>query len=453
MKTSILTEAKGILALATPIILASLVQVLMHLTDMLMLGRYDSVQFAAAGLAGAMWYTALLIIIGSLQGVAAIIANQIGEGREDKVANTFQQGVWLAIGVALLTTLVIPLCGRLLLISDVQAQITYHALQYLDIMALTLPAASAYMVMRYFSEGIEFVYPMMVIQIVILPLNFIGNYALIYGNWGFPELGLRGAGWSTVIGFYLSAIALFLVVRYSKRALRYKPFAAFSKPKWAPIKMQLALGAPIAASLFLEHSLFLASFVMMGYIGTIEAAAHNIAMSYTELTFMVPMGIASALTVKVGNARGRKELGLAKLRGWTGIGLAAVFMLFSALVILLFRNQIVTLYTPDNDIILLAAGFLILAAIFQVSDGTQVAAAGALRGMEDTRITMYVCLIAYWLIGLPVSALLGFTFGYEGEGIWSGLIVGLTVASLLMIWRFKWIVWFESKQADFNLNK
>lgn len=437
--------------LATPIILASLLQVLMHLTDMLMLGHYDSVQFAAAGLAGAIWYTALLVIIGSLQGVAVIIANQLGEAKDAKVADTFQQGIWLAVGIALLTTLSMPLFGRLLLLSDVQADITYHALQYLDIMALTLPAATAYMIMRYFSEGIEFVYPMMLIQLVILPLNFIGNYALIYGNWGFPEMGLRGAGWSTVIGFYLSAVTLYLVLRHSKRSIKFKPFSEFVKPDWKPIKVLLVLGAPIATSMFLEHSLFLTSFIMMGYIGIVESAAHNVAMSYSELTFMVPLGIASALTVKVGNARGRKELDLAKLRGWTGIGLAGLFMLFSALMIMLFRTQIVNLYTADSEIIILATSFLIFAAIFQVSDGTQVTAAGALRGMKDTRITMYVCLLAYWFVGLPVSALLGFTLGYGGIGIWSGLIVGLTVASILMMWRLKWILNFESSVGTGNL--
>jgi MATE family multidrug resistance protein len=444
LQHSIVSEAKGLILLATPIVLASMAQILMHLTDMLMLGRYNSEQFAAAGIAGAMWFVPMLVIMGSLQGVSALIANAIGETSDHKVAKLFQHGCWLAVGIALITTLMLPLIARMLLFTDIQTEIVNHTMAYLDILALTLPAATAYTIMRFYAEGIEYVMPMLIIQLIILPLNFLGNYALIYGNWGFPELGIRGAGYSSVFGFWLSAVMLYVALKRSKRTQHYQPFVSFTKPQWKPIKVILMLGLPIAASMFLEHTLFLASFIMMGYFGTLEAAAHNIAMNYTEITFMVPLGIASALTVKVGNARGRGELSLVKLRGWTGISLAAFFMFLSVFAILLFRHQIAAFYTPDQEIVSLAATFLIFAAIFQISDGTQVAAAGALRGMEDTRITMHISLFAYWLIGLPVTVLFGFSLGFGGVGIWLGLIAGLTIAAILMCWRFRWIIHHES---------
>ncbi len=448
MPHSIHTEAKGLVFLAAPIILTLLVQVLMHLTDMLMLGRYDAVQFAAAGLGGTLWFVPLLLLMGSLQGVAALIANAIGEGNALQVKHTFQQGMWIAIGLAVLATILLPLIARSLLLTDVRPEISMHAIGYLDILAFAVPAVSLYMAMVYYCEGIEFVYPMLLIQLCILPLNFIGNYALIFGHWGFPELGLRGAGTSTVINTYIGAIALYLFLRNSPRAQHYQPFSTFSKPKWPAIKMILALGLPIAVSMFLEHSIFMASFVMMGHIGVLAAAAHNVAMSYTELIFMVPMGLASATMVKVGNARGRKDFPLMRMRAWIGVGLAALFMLLSAMVILLFKQHIAGFYTNETDIVALGASLLLFAAIFQLSDGVQVTAAGALRGLEDTRVTMVICLVAYWLVGLPLSAYFGFRLADGGPGIWKGLIVGLTVAAVLMVWRLRWALAREQHLAN-----
>lgn len=436
MTNSYFREARGLIRLAAPIALTTLLQEAMGFIDIIMLGRYDATQFAASGLGTSIWLFGLLAITGSLMGTSALIANRVGADNPDGVRNLYRQSLWLALMLGFIALLALPWLARLLPFAGVQSELIPHVIDYIQITAFSMPALALYMSMRFFSEGIEWPIPMMLIALLMLPLNTIGNYFLIFGNGGFPELGLKGAAISTTIGVNLSALLLWLVLRYAKPYHVYRAATAYSSPDLKIIGRILMLSIPIAASMMLEHGFFLATYVLAGKISVLTAAAHNIAINYAAMMFVIPLGIASATAVKVGNALGRGSFNYAKFRGWTGISVAAFFMLCSACVLLLFNEQIARIYTTDPGIIKPAAGLLMIAALFQLSDGIQVSAAGALRGFEDTAIPMLINLVAYWVIGLPLAAYLAFSRNLDANGLWIGLICGLTVAACLLVRRF-----------------
>ncbi|RLA22647.1 MAG: hypothetical protein DRQ62_07680, partial [Gammaproteobacteria bacterium] len=390
MTNSYFREARGVILLAAPIALTTLLQEAMGFIDIIMLGRYDATQFAASGLGTSIWLFGLLAITGSLMGTSALIANRVGADNPDGVRNLYRQSLWLALMLGFIALLALPWLARLLPFAGVQNELVPHVIDYIQITAFSMPALALYMSMRFFSEGIEWPIPMMLIALLMLPLNTIGNYFLIFGNGGFPELGLKGAAISTTIGVNLSALLLWLVLRYAKPYHVYRAATTYSAPDFKIIGRILMLSIPIATSMMLEHGFFLATYVLAGKISVLTAAAHNIAINYAAMMFVIPLGIASATTVKVGNALGRGSFGYAKFRGWTGISVAAFFMLCSACVLLLFNEQIARIYTTDPGIIKPAAGLLMIAALFQLSDGIQVSTAGALRGFEDTAIPMLI---------------------------------------------------------------
>ncbi len=429
-------EAKGLIQLATPIALTTLIQEAMGFIDIVMLGRYDATQFAASGLGTSIWLFGLLTITGLTMATSALIANRVGAEKNEDVRILFRQSLWLALALGLIMLFALPRLAHLLPLTGVQQALIPHIIDYIQITAFSMPALAFYMSMRFFSEGIEWPLPMMLIALLMLPLNTVGNYFLIFGNGGFPELGLKGAAISTTIGVNLSALILWLVIRYAKPYLAYQAVTRYSSPDPQVIGRILLLSMPIAVSLMLEHGFFLATYVLAGKISTLAAAAHNVAINYAAMMFVIPLGVAGATTVKVGNALGRGSYEHAKFRGWTGISVAALFMLCSACILLVFSQQIARVYTSDPDIIAPAAGLLLFAAMFQLSDGIQVCTAGALRGFQDTTIPMLINLLAYWGIGLPLAGYLAFSKHLGASGLWLGLISGLTVAALLLVLRF-----------------
>lgn len=429
-------EARGLIRLAAPIALTTLIQEAMGFIDIIMLGRYDTTHYAASGLGTAIWLFGLLAITGAMMGTSALIANRVGAGQPHRVRGLYRQSLWLALILGLIALLALPLLPRLLSLAGVQTTLIPLVGDYVRITAFSMPALAFYMSMRFFSEGIEWPLPMMLIALLMLPLNTLGNYFLIFGNGGFPELGLKGAAISTTLGVNLSALILWLVVRHARRYRRYRAESAFSPPDPRLMARILLLSLPIAASMLLEHGFFMATYVLAGKLGVIAAAAHNTALNYASLMFVIPLGIASATTVKVSNALGRGSFEHARFRGWTGISIAALFMLCSALVIFMFNQQIARIYTNDPAILQPAAALLLMAAFFQLSDGIQVSAAGALRGFEDTAMPMLISLFSYWILGLPLAAWLAFNTPLEVRGLWLGLICGLTLAAILLTRRF-----------------
>jgi MATE family multidrug resistance protein len=326
--------------------------------------------------------------------------------------------------------------GAVMSVMSVEAAVIPLVEDYLQITSWGMPSVCLYFVCRFLCEGTGNARPMMLIQLVVLPINILLSWILIFGKWGFPPLAVHGAGLAGVICLWLNAG---LILGYVAKAGRYrhlKLLCDFARPSVTEIGKLARLGLPVGGLLILESGFFNAIALMMGSLGQTALAAHNIVMNYVTLIFMVPVGLANALMVRVGQAMGESGAAEARFRGLVGIGVASGAMAVSALVILMFPQAIIGLYTTDAAVETTASVLLVCAALFQLSDGIQITSAGALRGLQDTTVPMFISGGAYWLVGVPTSWWLGIYLERGPFGLWLGLIFGLTVGATLLGGRF-----------------
>jgi multidrug resistance protein, MATE family len=430
-------ELGALLRLAWPMILAQLLQAGMGFVDTVMVGRVGPTDLAVVGIATNLWILVYLGSLGMLMSIMPIAAHHVGAGETSQLTRIFQQGLWYALAVGAAAFLAVRYIPGIAHYMSVDAEVLPGLDAYMDAIAWGMPAACLAMVPRFIAESSGHVKPMMLILAVMLPLNVLGNYALIYGNFGFPAMGATGAAWSTVIGMWLSAIAIHSWIFVTRKFPGIRPNATFRRPELSRILELFRLGLPISVSIVMETSLFAVVAVLMGTLGALPLAAHQVAINYATLMFMVPVGLTTAITVRVGQALGSGNHREARFRGRTGIAVAATFMFCSALVIWAFPAHIASMYTRDAAVLELAVGLLALAAVFQLFDGLQVAATGALRGYKDTARPMFLCLVSYWLIGFPLSWVAAFQLDLGPRGLWMGLVLGLVVAATLLTVRFE----------------
>ena len=418
-------DLRALLQLAWPMLIAQLAQVAMGVVDTAMAGAVSAMDLAAVAVGFSLWMPILLFSNGIFSAVTALIARAHGAGRNDEIARTFQQGIWLALVMSVVNTALVSQCGALMRWMSIDPQVQPLGELYLRGIAFGAPAATLIYILRSFSDGCGRSKPAMIINIVALLLNIPLNYIFIHGLYGAPKLGGAGCGWATGIALWINffALAALLLPRY-RQALRN-----FQRPQWTYIGHMLKLGLPIAAAVFAEISLFALVALLIGPLGATTIASHQIALNFSSLTFMV----------KISSALGAQEPLRARRYVKMGAIFAVAFALLSAAAMLLLPHYIVAIYSSDPAVHALTVQLLIFAAAYQISDGLQVTAAGCLRGYHDTRIVMVITLIAYWGIGLPVGYLLGLTdyFGtaYGVQGLWVGLVLGLTVAAVLLNWR------------------
>ena len=310
---------------------------------------------------------------------------------------------------------------------------------YLKAIAWGLPAIAVFQVLRCMCEGLNHARPILLISLAGLLLNIPLNYVLIYGEFGFPKLGAVGCGYATAMSFWFMAALLGLYVHLEKRYRNFAIFGVFHGPNLKEIGGVLWLGLPIGLSIFVEASLFTVITLFIGEMGKFTVAGHQVALSFTGLLFMVPLSLGLALTVKVGHAVGAKRPTEARQIAFYGIGLAFFIAIISSLFMWLVADLVVQLYSPNQEVQLLAASLIQLAVWYQISDAIQINAAGALRGYKDTRIIMLITLFSYWMIGLAGGWWLAMTDNFWGAqgvyGFWYGLIAGLTVAASILMWR------------------
>jgi MATE family multidrug resistance protein len=438
-----LTEAKKLASLSLPIIFTNLGQVAIQTTDVVMIGWLGPEPLAASALGANVYFVLLLFAIGVLTATSPMMAQELGRCsyavREPR--RTARQGFWLALAIGL------PACVLLWRID-----LILHGLrQAPELIELAVPYARAalwgfipalgFMVLRNFISALERPGPATAVSLVAVLFNIGANYVLIFGALGMRPLGLFGAGIATALTEFFLFAGLVLIVLNDRRFRRYQIFGRFWRPDWARFREIWRLGLPIALGLVMEIGLFASSGFLMGWIGTVELAAHQIALQCATVTFMVPLGLSQAATVRVGLALGRKDPDGVFRAGTGAVGLGVLFMGAVAVVMVSIPDQIVRIFLDDasagsQSVAALAASFLVIAALFQVFDGGQVIGAGALRGLKDTTIPMLYAAIAYWVVGLSASAGLGFGLGLEGFGIWTGLALALGVASVLMVGRF-----------------
>jgi MATE family multidrug resistance protein len=443
MNTAILTEPwrqelRALWKVAGPLVVNFLAVAGMNFADAVMAGRLGPRQLAAVAVGGSVWIISLIICLGLLMSLSPIIARHYGAGRLDLIGRYTRQGVWIALALSLTLFLLVEAFVQPVLaaigIDEAFRDLTGG---YVKAIYFGLPAIAVFFVLRFTNEGIGVTRPIMYTSLFSLVANVFLNYVLMFGKFGFPALGVVGCGIASAITMWLMTIGLAI---YVFRHPRYVPMRIFSKV--APIRLSifsevLSLGWPIMISLVAEVGLFAALSLLMGTLGVTIAAAHQIAMNFASTMFMVPLALSSAITVRIGHELGKGDAAAARFAGKVGITFCGLFMACAAIVMLSFRDAVVQIYTNDIDVQAIAVTLLLMAALFQVADGVQIGAAGALRGYKDTRVPMVINTIAYWLVGFPIAFLAAKVYFLEPKFIWSGLVLGLIVSAFLLTLRFR----------------
>ena len=429
-------ELKALSRLGIPLVITQILQVSYGFVATVMMGRVGTLELAAIGLGTSLWVMVFLATLGVLMVVSPIIAREFGADRSEAIRQTFQQALWLCSIVALFSWWMMRHVGAVMSVMSVEAAVIPLVDEYLQITSWGMPSVCLYFVCRFLCEGTGNARPMMLIQLLVLPINMFLSWILIFGKLGFPVLAVNGAALAGTVCLWLNAGLMLGYVARSSRYRHLKLLCDFARPSMTEIGKLARLGLPVAGLLILESGFFNAITLMMGSLGQIALAAHNVVMNYVTLIFMIPVGLANALMVRVGQAMGESGVAEARFRGLVGIGVASGAMVVSALVIVMFPQAIIGLYTADPSVAATAAVLLVCAALFQLSDGIQITSAGALRGLQDTNVPMFISGGAYWLVGVPASWWLGMYLERGPLGLWLGLILGLTVSATLLGARF-----------------
>jgi len=432
-----LDETSKTARLAIPIILGEIAQMSLHLIDTAMVGAVSYVQLAAASLVFNVMNIPFVIGIGITISVSQMVSMAQGQFDGQKVSHYFFNGFILCAGFSLLIAAVLFGSKNIFHSLGQDEEVVSYAVPFMNFIGLSIIPMILFMTLKQFTDGLEYTKTAMFISLAGLPLNIFLNWLLIFGNLGFPRLELLGAGWATLITRTLMFLALGYVV------LRHKLFAryiAVSKHQWKlkvkTLKELLHIGIPSSMQLGMESGVFAVSGIIIGTIGAVEQAAHQIALSCASLTFMVSLGLSQAASIRVSNAFGAKNFPKITLIGKSALLTALCYGTFCALLFTIFRNQLPGLFNDDPKVVEMAAYLLLFASIFQISDSTQAVGSGILRGLKDVKIPTVFIAIAYWVIGLPVGYLITFHWGWGPSGIWTGLTTGLSLASLFLIGRF-----------------
>ena len=359
-----------------------------------------------------------------------------GAGRRDEIAPLWRQSLWLAIGLGALLFALITVLPWMLGPMGIAADIVPGASDFLQAIRWGIPALTLYLCMRYLSDGLHWSLPTMLIGFGGLLLLAPAGYVLANGMYGVPEMGAAGLGWASAAMFWAQLFAFVAYLWWSPRFADLRLFARIERPQWPTIRGLLGRGLPIGVTITMEGSLFIVTALLIGRLGEVPVAAHQIAINVASLCFMIPFGVAEATTVRVGHALGRGDRDGIRRAYFAGLVLVLGTQALSALVMLFGNHAIVGLYTGEVVVGTLAASLLLYAALFQFPDGVQVLSSGALRGLNDTRVPMWLAALAYWGIGMPVGAGLGLALDWGPKGMWLGLTAGLSVAAFLLCRRF-----------------
>jgi len=426
-------------ALAYPVMLSQLGQVGVGIADTMMVGRLGAETLAAASLGNSIFFVIMMFGIGVSMSITPLVASADGEGKSKRITRIFKHGFVINVFTGMILFMLILLASPGLYHLNQPLEVVNLAIPYLAIVTFSLLPFMVFQTFKQFTEGMSQTKQAMAITILCNLLNVFLNWVMIYGNLGFPALGLNGAGYATLISRILMAAIMFYYVRNSKRYKPYKLSFGFKKLSFPLVSKMLNIGVPTGFQFVFETGAFSAAAIMMGWIGTNALAAHQIAINLASISYMMASGLSSAATVRVGNQLGRRDIQNLREIGFTSFSMAALFMLFFAVGFIVFRNYLPMLYINDSSVVEMAASLLIFAGIFQLSDGVQVVGLGALRGMADVRIPTIITLVAYWVIGLPLGYFLAFNYGYNEHGIWCGLLIGLTVAAAMLVFRFNFL--------------
>lgn len=438
------TEARQLLTLAIPVIIAQVALTAMGFVDTVMAGGYSATDMAAVAIGTSIWFPTILFGHGLLLALTPTIAQLNGSGRRHRIAHQVGQGFWLAGLVSVLVMVVLWNAGYIIHAMDnIDQELADKAVLYLRVLLFGAPGYLFYQVGRNQCEGLSKTKPGMVIGFIGLLVNIPINYIFIYGHFGMPELGGIGCALATAAVYWAM---FFCMLSYIKRASSMRDIKnpiAISKPDWPVIKRLTQIGLPIALALFFEVTLFAVVALLVSPLGIVDVAGHQIALNFSSLMFVLPLSLGVAVTIRVGFYLGTGSTEQAQVATRTGIAVGIGMATLTALFTVTFREPIALLYNTDPAVVALATHLMLLAAIYQISDSVQVIGSGILRGYKDTRAIFYITFTAYWVLGLPCGYILALTDVVVDKmgpaGFWIGFIIGLTAAAVLMMLRVRWL--------------
>lgn len=432
-------ELRGLWRLAWPILVGQLATVGMAVVDVAMAGHASAQDLAGVSLGVSIWNMLMLTLIGVVMAINPVVSHLVGAGKLDEVPHIVRQALWKAAGLGLIACLLANLAALLFDHMALEPRVHELAKDFVWITSLALPLFACYRVLYGYSTSLNQTKPLMVIALLSLLLNIVVNWLLVFGNLGFPRLGGAGCAWATLSTVAFNLVAL---VWWMHRSPAYRatwPFSHFEAPHWPQIRSLLKLGLPIGITYFAETSAFSLIALLIAKFGSTQMAAHQIALNFTSLVFMVPLSLGLALLTRVGQSLGAGEPVLARYQAWVGVAVGLGFAVLSAALMALFSQEIARAYTSDPAVIALTVQLLFLAAVFQLSDATQVVSACAIRGYKVTRSPMVIQLTAFWVFSLPVGYCLGLAPSWmpwapaqpmAAQGFWVALVLGLTIAAL-----------------------
>jgi MATE family multidrug resistance protein len=429
-------EVRTTFVLALPLVFGHVSTGLIGFVDSVLAGRHSANTLAAVAVGSALWSLAIIVLIGVLLALPPTVSQLDGAGRRSEVAAVFRQGVWLALALAAALFAFLSLAGWHLDAIGIAAEVQPGARAFLHGIRWGVPALALYFCMRYLSEGLHWTLPTMVFGLGGLGLLIPLGYALMFGAFGLPEMGAAGLGYATALMLWMQALGFAIYLHSSPRFAEFGLFARFDPPRWGAIRDLLRLGLPIGVTIFMEGSLFICTALLIGRLGEIPVAAHQIAINVSSITFMSALGLAEATTVRVGYALGARRPEAVRRAALASYAIVITTQGLAGLAMLTGNVAIASVYTHDAAVVGLAATLLLYAAAFQLSDGIQVVSGAALRGLRDTRVPMLLTGLAYWGVGMSLGAGLGFGLGWGPQGMWCGLLAGLTVAAVLLTERF-----------------
>lgn len=454
LRFNIQTEIKEFLKLAIPLVSAQLAQSVTGFADTVVMGRLGQETLAAGGLASITFMTLLNTATSMVVGVSPLVAAAYGAGDKSRVTQITRQGLWISVVLAIALMPIVGHLDALMLQLGQTSRTAALANEYLDVALWGIFPALGFTVLRSLVAGVSQARPVMVIAIAWTLFDIAGNYLLGLGMFGFPHLGLVGLALTSALSFWGRFLSLAVYILWHKQLRTYGIFQALHQIKPRIIWELLWLGAPIGIATAIEYGLFNIVTFLMGMLGTEILAAHQIVLQTTVVFYMIPLGMSYATTVRVGQWLGQQNLKAAKRAGYVSMVLGASSMTLMAIAVLIFPQQIIGLFIDLRDpananVLSIAVPMLFVAALGEIVDGVQRTANGVLQGLQDTRVPMLLGFLAYWGAGLTSGYLLGFQFGLGGVGLWIGQSIGLAIASIAFIWRFRKLS--SRKQLQYSL--
>lgn len=429
---------RAILSLGAPLAGGNLAYIAMGITDTVMVGWF-SVEALAALVLGSTLYFLILTGAGFGHAVMPMVATAVAQGDSTMIRRVTRMGIWLCL---IYSVLFLPLClfsEQVLLALGQDPDLSAMAQDYLRIAGFSLFFGLITICLKSYLSAQELTRAVFIATVVLVVLNGFFNYLLIFGNFGFPELGIQGAATATLLSSIL--LAVFTLVYALRKLPEHTLLVRFWRPDWVVLRRVGAVGLPIGLTALAEGGMFSASSVMMGWFGTVPLAAHGIALHVATVTFMFHMGLSQAATVRAGNAYGRKDVPHLIDGAKVAVAVSLVLSFATMVVFIAAPDALISLFVETSDpardqIMVVGRGLLFMAALFQLVDGGQVLALGLLRGIQDTSVPMVIAAVSYWIVGLPAGYVLGVVLGFGGQGIWGGLVLGLGCAAVFMSWRF-----------------